>query len=1057
MIVIADDITGAAEIAGIAFACGQPVRLVCGCNTATGGTTVIATDTRSKTEAEAIADTRRIVSSLLPPPSTLLPQPSSLHPLHATAEVHIGSIDLLAFGLDDDPTVMGLDCTMELESNLELTHRVSAFANNIYIRDTLKTHHPEDFGLLLKTSPDTVVARIQSGDLIVKLDASGNYEQLFDGFSALADTLSMQLESHTIDWLQLKGMLPTARLYVTSHRDNPVATMLRTSLDTDFKELQIELYISPSEGVNGDARLFSLASGSTRLDTLRLSLVEKSTRLSFNGQLTNNRRNPMAVFNILFDGQVQEHGASIGVRYFDEQGLLNARLGTKVTMVDQGLRFVLLPARPMLGYKEFALNDDNYLLLHNDMRIEADIDLKDDDGTQLKVYTGNPGGVTTEDTTENTLLQDITISIHQLDLGKLTHGVAMLPNIDGVLEGDYHLMRDMDRNLQVASDMNVTGMAYEGSHIGNIGSEFVYMLREDDSHAVDALLQLDGEPIGTLQGSYWVGGRLDATVQLEHLPLGIVNGFIPDQVIGFEGTADGTLDIKGTTSQPEADGEVRFTGGYLVSQPYGMRMRFGDKPLKISNSQLLFDDFALYAYNENPLNITGSIDFHDTSSSAINLRMRARDFQLINAKQTKESVAYGKMFVNFFTLLSGSISQLRMRGRLDVLGTTDLSYILLDSPLSTDSQMDELVRFIDFSDTTMTVVQRTESDAIDIDVQLNIDQGVHVRCALNAGQTNYVDLLGGGDLRMRMGGDGLSLTGRYTIGSGTMKYSLPVIPLKTFTIKEDSYVEFTGDPMSPTLNLTATERTRAAVSNDDGQSRSVLFDCGVVITQTLENMGLQFTIAAPEDIQVQSELSSMSSEQQGKLAVTMLTTGMYLADGNTSGFTMNSALSSFLQSEINNITAGALKTVDLQVGVDNSTDGTGQMHTDYSFKFAKRFWNNRLNVQIGGKVSTGQEVDGQQQSFFDNVTMEYRLSPTSNQYLKLFYKQNVYDWLEGYTGEYGGGYIWKKKLDSLLDIFKNNTQKQRASQDLPREGAGRGAAMISPSTITLHNDSIHSY
>jgi uncharacterized protein YgbK (DUF1537 family) len=65
MIIVADDITGAAEIAGIAFSQGQQVRLVCGgeegdCGTATEGTTVIATDTRSMTEADAITETKRI-------------------------------------------------------------------------------------------------------------------------------------------------------------------------------------------------------------------------------------------------------------------------------------------------------------------------------------------------------------------------------------------------------------------------------------------------------------------------------------------------------------------------------------------------------------------------------------------------------------------------------------------------------------------------------------------------------------------------------------------------------------------------------------------------------------------------------------------------------------------------------------------------------------------------------------------------------------------------------------------------------------------------------------
>lgn len=69
MIVIADDITGAAEIAGIAHATGHPVRLLCGCpaggdSVATGGITVIATDTRSMTEGEVAAETRHIISPL---------------------------------------------------------------------------------------------------------------------------------------------------------------------------------------------------------------------------------------------------------------------------------------------------------------------------------------------------------------------------------------------------------------------------------------------------------------------------------------------------------------------------------------------------------------------------------------------------------------------------------------------------------------------------------------------------------------------------------------------------------------------------------------------------------------------------------------------------------------------------------------------------------------------------------------------------------------------------------------------------------------------------------
>ena len=91
MIVIADDITGAAEIAGIAFTHGADVRLVCGSaccrSTATNGTTVIATDTRSMSEAEAVAETRRITSAISHQPSAIFKKTDSALRGHVVAEL----------------------------------------------------------------------------------------------------------------------------------------------------------------------------------------------------------------------------------------------------------------------------------------------------------------------------------------------------------------------------------------------------------------------------------------------------------------------------------------------------------------------------------------------------------------------------------------------------------------------------------------------------------------------------------------------------------------------------------------------------------------------------------------------------------------------------------------------------------------------------------------------------------------------------------------------------------------------------------------------------------
>lgn len=931
--------------------------------------------------------------------------------ISATFGADLQRLDFQALQLSDKPLTVGMCGHIDIHSNLKEYHKLSGLIGDIYIQDSLNLYRPDDVGITVRTQADTTIFRLQSGDMIVKADASGGYEALMEQFNVLTDSLMAQVHNRTINLENVKSMLPNARLYITSGRNNPISNFIGSSANTYFKELKIDLKTSPESGINGDTHILSLNADSIRIDTIRLHLRESSHGLTYQGQVTNNRRNPQFIFNALLDGQFKENGAVIGLRFFDDNNKLGLRLGASATIEREGMRVRLLPERPTIGYREFNLNKDNYLFLGNDLRLQAKVNLLTDDETGLKIYSENQ---------DSTTLQDLTVSLYRFDLNELTTAIPYMPHISGILNGDYHLIMDQEEHISIASDMQIAQMEYEKNPIGNVSTEFVYMQREDDTHAIEAIMKLEEQDVMTLKGSYQNQdeGNFDATLRLISTPMSLVNGFVPDQLIGLEGFADGELSVKGSGNHPQVDGELFLNDAYLISLPYGVRLRFDNDPVRVINSQLLLENFTMYAHNDNPLNIMGNIDFHDTDRITMNVRMRARDFQLINSKQTKESIAYGKAFVNFYALMSGRIDQLQMRGRLDVLGTTDLTYLLLDSPLSSDNRLDELVKFTDFSDSTQTTVTKPVPEGLDVNITISIDPGVHVKCGLNVDQTNYVDLFGGGDLTMKYSNDGINMTGRYTMSNGSMKYSLPVIPLKTFNIQDGSYVEFTGDPMNPRLNLTATERTKASVGQEGEQSRSVLFDCGVVITKTLNDMGLEFVINAPEDMSVASELNSLTAEQRGKLAVTMLTTGMYLADGNTGGFSMNAALSSFLQSEINNITGSALKTLDLSVGLDNTTDAAGQSHTDYSFKFAKRFWNNRLKVQIGGKISSGNEIAGQKQSFFDNVAMEYRITPTSNQYAKLFYNQNVYDWLDGYTSEYGVGYLWKRKLSTFMELFQ---------------------------------------
>lgn len=917
--------------------------------------------------------------------------------------------DLQKLGFLDQPLAVSLCGHVDVTSDFKQYYKVQGLFSDMTAWRNKRSLRPENIVFDVLTTADITHVVADCADFHLKMEGEGGYQRLLKKGENFWTELQHQLKKKRLDQARLRQRLPGVRLYMKTGKYNLVSRILKY-YGYELGKMSMNLTSSSLTGLNGHAEIDSLVIDSFLVDTVRLAIASKEGAMNYSLQVRNGKKNPQYVFNAFFEGALNAEGTYIKTSIYDDKDRLGIRMAMQGSMEQKGIRIKVFDDDPILGYKTFAVNDSNYIFLGDDRRLSANLSLRADDGTGAQVYTND----------ENThALQDVTIGLHRFDLGQLLSAIPFAPVVTGIMDGDFHLVQT-EKELTISSAINIGKMTYEGSAMGNLGTEFTYMPKEDGGHYVDGILTKDGKEIGTLTGTYLSkgNGHLDAQLGLERMPMDIFNGFVPDKLVGFRGYAEGMLTLKGSLKNPDVNGEVFLDSTFMYSEPYGVEVRFANDPVTITKSHLVFENFEIFSHNDSPLNVKGSFDFSDMDKMMLDVQMKAKNFLLVDAKETGRSEAFGKAYVDFYGTMKGRLDDLDLNGRLDVLGTTNLKYNLKDSPLSTDDQLSGLVEFVDLKDTLDDVVNRPPLTGFNVDMIINIDEGAHVDCYLNADHSNYIDVIGGGEMRMKFNMvDGATIRGRYTIGSGEMKYSLPVIPLKTFTISEGSYIEFTGDPMNPRLNITAEEQTKSTVGEGSNRGRAVEFTCGVVVTKTLKNMGLEFIIDAPEDLTIHNQLQSMTKEERGKLAVTMLTTGMYLADGNTKNFTMNSALSAFLNSQINQISGKALQSLDVSFGVDNSFNSNGTLHTDYSFKFAKRFWNNRLRIVIGGKLSSGADVVPQEQTFFDNVTFEYRLSPTSNKYLNLFYQRDSYDWLEGNVSRFGGGFMWRRKLKRLKDLF----------------------------------------
>ena len=948
------------------------------------------------------------------------------HNYEVAVKASLPNLDLKKLGVTTDTLYFGTDIDIKATANKAFTAYAlsGSIANNHFTTQRMSAM-AKDILFDLATSRDTTTANISAGDLRLRLGAKGDIPHLGTHLARFANELQKEAKTYNIDQERLKTYLPVMAFYLDAGRDNPLYNIARMK-GYSFSSAYVNLNTDPHVGMTGDARMGALNVGALLLDTIDTHIFQDSTGVQMRGLVKNGKKNPNPL-EVRMRSYVMRSGAGIELSYYDSEGERGVDVGLQAALVDGGMNIHLYPENPVLAYRNFKVNKDNYIFLGKDNSIRADVDLLADDGTGLKIY-GEP----------KDSVNDLTVSVNQVNLGELSAVLPYMPKLSGMLSGDVHVTDDSQhKQLSAMASLTADNFKYEDMPLGNVGIDAVYLPKTGGEHQASAFISSNGKEVLACNGTYFDrnGGTFEGDAQLHDFPLQMLNGFMASTDVALKGIAGGDLRVNGSLDKPVINGSLDLDSAHIYSDVYGFDLRTDERALDIKDSRIIFSDYRLFSTGKEPMVLNGTFDMSDFERMRMDFAMRAKNFELINTRKKAQSMLFGKVYANYVGTLKGTTDNLSLRGKLEVLDRTDVTYILKDSPLSVDDRLHDLVQFTNFKDSTQTAQPEKAVDGgMDITMGISISDAAIFHCNLSDDGQSYVKLEGGGDMTLRMTQQGdMRMTGLFTTNSGEMKYQLPVIPLKTFQIVQGSYVQFTGDVMNPTLNIAAKERTKAVVTEDDRQ-RSVAFDVGVKITKPLNDMGLEFTIEAPEDLNIQNQLASMSAEQRGKAAVTMMATGMYMTDETMmsgSGFKANNALNAFLQSEIQNIAGSALKTIDINLGVESGTSQTGTSTTDYSFQFAKRFWGNRISVIIGGKVSTGADATNSAESFINNVSVEYRLDQGATRYVKAFYDRDTQDPLEGQLTKTGAGLVLRRKTDKLgeLFIFRNKSKKKTAGKN----------------------------
>ena len=919
------------------------------------------------------------------------------------------------------------ELTSDLHTDFKEKYALSGRIENFFLNTDKALLSPTDTYLTADTDSEHVEAEIKSGDLLLNLTAENGLNDFTKRLGKVTEVVTASLRDSIAEKIDMSSWMthyPTMALSFEMGRNNA----LRSYLDRyriGAQSAALTLSTRTGEGLKGEGYVKMFQKDTLRIDELDLVLNQDSNFFYAVASAHKERFRGQAPFDLIASITSNVRRSEADINWLDDKGEPYIRFGLGVWNEPSGdLKVDFTPDPIVLAYYPLEVVGENYIILpkENRMHVKADMRLRSTDGGELYLHD-----VPSED--GHLLRADIS----DLRLAGL-EGIQFLPQFAGSLTADAEWLQSEEGSLYTV-DGSVDDFFFDNKEIGDLRISAVAR-QGDKGMQAEADVTLD--EVNVAKGKYYQpkaeGAEALLALTLDRFPLSKANPFLPQELFTLSGFASGEVsnfeeafllsdDLSKARPRPMY-GYISLTEGDVFVPMLNETYRTDSKRVNITDGFLRFDDFGFTA-NGGRFTTDGTVGL--SSKFPLDLRVRAQDMTILDSQKTNESMFYGLVNANLNLTARGPVDALNLGGYVGLLGSTKVTYATPNSELKNKNGYAGLVRFTDFSDTLFVAERRAPIDSLsfggaNLDFNIHIDPAAELTLLLAADGSNRVQSKGGGDLHFTLPPYGeMQLTGAYEIEGGSV--NLKVEPIsKRFEIDRGSSLVWTGELLKPEINFSATTRVNSRVSTAGEEPRMVPFDVSVIAENTLDDLKLRFEAKAPEDLAVSNQLLAMNEQEMTRQSALLLTTGIFLGSGTgalpaASGQNsmLNNALTSFLASQINSFAGDALD-AQINFGINDATTAEGA-GTNYSYSIAKSFLNDRINVVVGGKVMTGVAAYGTEQTFIDNMSLEYQLDEAGTHYLRLFHNKNFENLLDGEVVETGLGYVMRRRFNTLKELF----------------------------------------
>lgn len=625
-------------------------------------------------------------------------------------------------------------------------------------------------------------------------------------------------------------------------------------------------------------------------------------------------------------------------------------------------------------------------------------------------------------------------------------------NIEGNMNGSIKLMQRGD-HYAIATNLAIEQIKLNEYEIPNI------YVKSNPKDATTMEYKVSTPSSNFIHATYnYSTGKYNAAVDIKDANLSPLTPIM--SVVGkdCDGNADINIQLDNKNRPLNINGDVKIKN-------FGTTIEFTGVNYKINGDVKIKDN--LYTLNSgtvtDPMGVVAPMEASMNGGdryARIRYKIGVKPQSLLCLNTTLENNAlfYGNVYATGDLEVAGHGNNVTM-----TIAASAVNNSKFYMPLSDKSTIDE-ADFITFIK-PKTEEQYTQRDLINIkrkerrasnslftlNITARVQSDTEVQLVIDPTLGDIIKARGDGELTMHIvpARSIFSIVGGYEITDGSYLFTLPNFKLlnKYFTIKPGSTINWTGNPLSANLNVTAVYKTKTSLAPLLGSlpqySRRTDVNCNLSLSGQLLKPEITLGITVPDADPETAGLvnTALNTEESvSKQIFWLLFSNSFYADAASSSGT--------------NVTVGMMGTAGAVTGIEflsnqisnwisNDKFNLGfnyrprsEMSSDeLELNFSAPLLNNRLILEAEGNYDfknnntyTTQNV----KSLSGNFYVTYILDKTGNLRTKAFSRQiNTFDENQGLQ-ESGVGIYYKEDFDKIKDLGKRY-KKNRALNKHIRE------------------------